>query len=181
MRGGEVEQVPWREVRVGELCRVKEDETFPADLLLLTSSSEEGVAYIQTSSLDGEQTSKTRYAFPEINEGFRGEEGIKGLKAKAELSVPCQSLEEFRGSITLGGATHSFTTSQQLLYRGAKLKNTEWVWGVAVYTGPCSKIMLNARSFKTKLSSVERKLNYLLGVLFMVQMTFCLVFSGVAL
>ena len=35
----------------------------PADLLLLSSSDSEGVAYIQTSNIDSEQAAKVRYAF----------------------------------------------------------------------------------------------------------------------
>jgi magnesium-transporting ATPase (P-type) len=37
---------------------------FPADLLLLSSSSEGGVAYIETASLDGEKNLKPRNAYP---------------------------------------------------------------------------------------------------------------------
>jgi phospholipid-transporting ATPase len=56
--------IKWKEVVVGDLCRVNDGSFFPADLLLISSSDTGGIAYIETASLDGEQTSKIRYAFP---------------------------------------------------------------------------------------------------------------------
>jgi phospholipid-transporting ATPase len=44
---------------------------FPADILLISSSDKDGIAYIETSTLDGEQTSKIRYAFQELNLLYR--------------------------------------------------------------------------------------------------------------
>ncbi len=56
---------------MGDLCRVEDQQVFPADLVLISSSDEDGVAYIETASLDGELTSKIRYAFPELNNKYR--------------------------------------------------------------------------------------------------------------
>jgi len=48
------------ELVVGDIVLVEEDDTFAADLILLTSSLEGGVCFIQTSSLDGEKNLKKR-------------------------------------------------------------------------------------------------------------------------
>ena len=37
-----------------------------------------------------------------------------------------------------------FEGDKQLLYRGARLKNTKHVFGLAIYSGRNTKIMLNA-------------------------------------
>lgn len=42
------------------MVKVCEDETFAADLILLSSSHEGGFCFIQTSSLDGEKNLKKR-------------------------------------------------------------------------------------------------------------------------
>jgi len=44
---------------VGDIVRVSDEETFPADLALLASSNE-GECFIKTSSLDGEKNLKKR-------------------------------------------------------------------------------------------------------------------------
>lgn len=150
---------------------------FPADVLLISSSDKDGLAYIETSSLDGEQTSKVRYAFHELNNRYR-DETMSELKGKFEGEVPNPFLTQFRGTLEVEGNKLAITDSSQLFFRGSKLKNTKWIWGIVVYTGQCTKIMMNGQSFITKLSAVERKLNYLLIILLICQVTACLVVSA---
>ena len=64
-RDGEFVDVQWSQVVIGDICRVYSEELFPADLILLSSSAEGGVAFIETASLDGEKNLKPRNAFKE--------------------------------------------------------------------------------------------------------------------
>ena len=50
----------WLDIKVGDLVKVENKEPFPADLVLLTSSEDQGMAYIETSNLDGETNLKVR-------------------------------------------------------------------------------------------------------------------------
>lgn len=43
---------------------------------------------------------------------------------------------------------------KQLLYRGARLKNTKWIYGVVIYTGANTKIMMNSDSSSVKMSQI---------------------------
>ena len=42
-----------RDLHVGDLVYVEANEAIPADMVLLLSSNEEGIAYMETSQLDG--------------------------------------------------------------------------------------------------------------------------------
>ncbi len=42
-----------RDLHVGDFVYVEANEAIPADMVLLLSSNEEGIAYIETSQLDG--------------------------------------------------------------------------------------------------------------------------------
>lgn len=67
LRGGVEAKISWKDLKVGEICHIFDEETIPADLFLISSANQDGSAYIETASLDGEKTSKIRYAFSELN------------------------------------------------------------------------------------------------------------------
>ena len=45
---------------MGELVFVKQNESFPADLVIMDSSLPEGICYVETASLDGEKHLKQK-------------------------------------------------------------------------------------------------------------------------
>jgi len=49
-----------KDVQVGDLLLVNENEDFPADMVIVASSTPDATCYIQTSSLDGEKNLKTK-------------------------------------------------------------------------------------------------------------------------
>jgi magnesium-transporting ATPase (P-type) len=68
---------------------------------------------------------------------------------------PNNSLDEFKGDLLVSpNIKLQIEDNKQFLYRGSKLKNTSWVWGLVVYTGQCTKIMLNSKHFTNKISAV---------------------------
>lgn len=44
------------DIKVGEILKIKENQPFPCDLILIGSSEENGLAFIDTANLDGETT-----------------------------------------------------------------------------------------------------------------------------
>ena len=44
----------WKNVRVGDFVRIYNDDELPADVLILSTSEEEGGCYVETKNLDGE-------------------------------------------------------------------------------------------------------------------------------
>lgn len=59
LRDGKFNEMRSDEIVVGDMLLVREGEVFPCDLVLLASSNN-GVCFIQTSSLDGEKNLKKR-------------------------------------------------------------------------------------------------------------------------
>lgn len=62
---------------------------------------------------------------------------------------------------------------KQLLLAGARLKNTKYIIGMAVYTGADAKAVLNEPKASFKFSIIERRLNHFLYIYF----TFLLIVS----
>jgi P-type E1-E2 ATPase len=53
IRNGQEVQIKTGSIKVGDLVKVEKGQPFPADLLLLNTSYEDGICYVETSSLDG--------------------------------------------------------------------------------------------------------------------------------
>ncbi|CAD8207799.1 unnamed protein product [Paramecium pentaurelia] len=159
----------WAELSVGDYILVKKDESFPADLIVLSSSIESGACYIETSSLDGEKNLKPKSAILESQQLYKEIEGYCEDQIRVEAQVPTQNLYELDASLFLpvDGKEKKFQlTAKQLLLRGAFLRNTDWIIGLVVYTGQDTKIMRNADASRVKSSEIERIMNILiLGIL----------------
>jgi hypothetical protein len=55
-RGGQWTTIAWEKIVVGDIVKIESRNTFhaiPADILIISSSESGGIAYIETSSLDG--------------------------------------------------------------------------------------------------------------------------------
>lgn len=64
-----------------------------------------------------------------------------------------------------------------VMLRGSSLRNTAWVYGIAVFTGHETKIMKNSTRAKAKRSMIERSTNAYILVTILIQTALCL-FAG---
>lgn len=62
----------------------------------------------------------------------------------------------------------------QLLLRGALLRNTNWVFGAVIYTGHETKLMKNSTSAPLKRSTVDKMTNTQILMLFFILLVLCL-------
>lgn len=62
----------------------------------------------------------------------------------------------------------------QILLRGTSLRNTEWIYGVAIYTGHETKVMKNSAKNKPKFSKIEIATNKFIRMGILVQTGVCL-------
>lgn len=72
----------------------------------------------------------------------------------------------------------SILSQKSLLLRGTKLKNTEWVVGLTVYTGTNTKIMKNGCAATSKVSNIEEKVNKIILFVLLFEVL-CCAFSAI--
>uniref|UniRef100_A0A669B480 Phospholipid-transporting ATPase n=1 Tax=Oreochromis niloticus TaxID=8128 RepID=A0A669B480_ORENI len=163
---GKVVRKQSRKLRVGDVVLVKEDEAFPCDLILLSSSRDDGTCFVTTASLDGESSHKTYYAVQETK-AYNAEKEVDTIHATIECEQPQPDLYKFVGRINIYMTNEPVARplgSENLLLRGATLKNTEYIYAVAIYTGMETKMALNYQSKSQKRSAVEKSMNAYLVV-----------------
>jgi len=61
-----------------------------------------------------------------------------------------------------------YVTTDQFLYRGSSLKNTDFAIGIVTYTGHETKVMLNSTKARQKFSKVEQLMNRQIIYVFLV-------------
>lgn len=167
LRGSSFVDTKWSNVAVGDIVRVESEEPFPADLILLASSEPDGLCYIETANLDGETNLKIKQAIPETCVMVSPSE-LSRLGGKLRSEQPNSSLYTYEATLTVaagGGEKELPLQPDQLLLRGATLRNTPWVHGVVVFTGHETKLMRNATATPIKRTAVERQLNRLVLML----------------
>ena len=161
LRGSAFENVKWVNVAVGDILRVESEESFPADMVLLASSEPEGLCYIETANLDGETNLKIKQAIPETANLVSPSE-LSRLTGRVRSEQPNSSLYTYEATLTMqagGGEKELPLAPDQLLLRGATLRNTPWIHGIVVFTGHETKLMRNATATPIKRTQVERMVN----------------------
>ncbi|KAJ0111045.1 hypothetical protein Patl1_02754 [Pistacia atlantica] len=157
-------ETKWKNLRVGDIVKIHKDEYFPADLLLLSSSNEDGICYVETMSLDGETNLKLKRAL-EVTYSLRDEKSLQNFTAMVKCEDPNEHLYSFVGTLFYDGKTFPLSP-QQILLRDSKLRNTDYIYGVVVFTGHDTKVMQNATDPPSKRSKIERKMDKIVYVLF---------------
>ncbi|KAJ3220012.1 hypothetical protein HDU67_007745 [Dinochytrium kinnereticum] len=142
LHGSSYVDKPWRDVVVGDIVRVENGQFFPADLVLLSSSEPDALCYIETSNLDGETNLKIRQGLTETAHLLTPED-VSRMEGVIKSELPNNSLYTYEGTLRLGNKEVPVDPTQ-LLLRGAMLRNTRWIYGVAVFTGHESKLMKNS-------------------------------------
>ena len=161
LRGSSFESVRWVAVKVGDIVRVESEEPFPADLVLLATSEPEGLCYIETANLDGETNLKIKQAIPETATLVSPNE-LSRLSGRVRSEQPNSSLYTYEATLTMaagGGEKELPLAPDQLLLRGATLRNTPWIHGIVVFTGHETKLMRNATATPIKRTHVEKLVN----------------------
>ncbi|KAI6241418.1 Phospholipid-transporting ATPase [Aphelenchoides fujianensis] len=195
----------WCKIRVGQIVKVMNGEKIPADLVLLSSSEPGGMAYIETSNLDGESNLKIRQALTTTSKLINDEMILTLLDRRAFIhcDLPNCLIYEFQGTMHLtrdpcpsSSRQHSGSTARSvrqtplsastpltphemlvfplstghLMPRGARLMNTETAYGVVIYAGKHTKLMMNQTRTPAKSSIVNQMTNYVMMVHFGVLM-----------
>ncbi|KAL8466222.1 hypothetical protein ACS0TY_035365 [Phlomoides rotata] len=162
--GGEFGRKPWMKIQVGDVVKVEKDQFFPADLLFLSSSYEDGICYVETMNLDGETNLKVKRAL-ETTMPLDDNPTFKDFTATIKCEDPNPNLYTFVGRLEYDHKVYPIDPTQILL-RDSKLRNTAYVYGVVIFTGHDSKVLQNSTKSPSKRSTIEKQMDKIIYILF---------------
>ncbi|KAK5584312.1 hypothetical protein RB653_005920 [Dictyostelium firmibasis] len=171
-RNGQFVQTLWKDIRVGDIVKVRNRQYFPADIYIFSTSEPENVCWFESKNLDGETNLKQRQASKETIFLKDNAELLSSFCGLIECNSPSKDLQHLKGSFFFDD-NYVILTSKQLLLRGTKLRNTEWINGVVMYTGIDTKLMQNTENVKEKKSHIENLTNHFIIFIFFLQILLC--------
>ena len=170
----------WKDVLIGDIIKVKEDEYFPADCVVLTTSEESNCCYIETKSIDGETNlkfKKTNKKLVELLNNSKDKENLFNLDSSIiKCQQPNEFIYEFNGKfISPNNNNNNFVQTEffldidNFILRGCSLKQTSFIYALVIYVGHDTKIMRNSVSAKEKVSKIEYIMNNQIIIVFILQ------------
>lgn len=102
----------WDQLRVGDIVKVLKDEFFPADLILLSSSYDDGICYVETMNLDGETNLKLKQGLELTFDSLHDDAAFADFKAMVKCEDPNPHLYSFVGTIEIDEQTYPLSPQQ---------------------------------------------------------------------
>ena len=173
--GMAVEQVVETQyIRAGDIVKLDGHCQVPVDMILVITSnySDGNQCYVETANIDGETNLKMREAPAALLEKVKDGGGIIRphlFDGFIEFEPPNKNIHNFIGAYHLNGMDAISLSADNMLLRSSIFSNTDWGYGVSVYTGQESKIQMNNRHAPSKMSKLEQYVNKAIIMIFIAQ------------
>lgn len=178
VREGKKVDIPSRDIAVGDIVYLRENDEVPADCVVLATSDVNGNAYIQTTNLDGESNLKVRTALP-ATKTLNTDESIGTFMGVVECAQPNEHIYVFDSQLRteVDSTTVLPLSASQLLLQATHLRNTDWVYGLIVYTGNETKFGKNKKTPPTKYTLTDGFINNVSASIFGFQLLLVFIFG----
>nr|KAJ3422186.1 hypothetical protein HK105_000825 [Polyrhizophydium stewartii] len=187
-KGGQQEAEPWQldkweNVKVGDYVFLRNNDNIPADIVIVSTSEQDSLCYIETKNLDGETNLKVKRGISDLRH-VRTPADCRAVRCHIDSEPPNANLYTYTGTMAIrpkDGVPDTranrhiipLSTSNVIL-RGCVVRNTQWVIGIVLYTGADTKIMLNSGATPSKRSRVDRQINPQILLNFVILAGLCL-------
>ena len=170
-------EVMTKEIKGGDIIKLEGKQAVPADMvLLMTSNWDDGnQCYIETANIDGETNLKLKNAPAAVKELLaQGNPTPELFRGTVEFEPPNKSIYTFSGAYACKAIEHKIALGpENVLLRSSLFSNTDWGYGIALYTGQETKIQMNNRTVDNKVSNIEKLANEAILMVFCAQLVLC--------
>ncbi|XP_068785081.1 phospholipid-transporting ATPase IC-like isoform X3 [Struthio camelus] len=165
IKDGRFKNTKWKDIKVGDVIRLKKNTFVPADILLLSSSEPNSLCYIETAELDGETNLKFKMALEVTDRYLQEESAMADFNGLIECEEPNNRLDKFAGTLFWRNMSYPLD-ADKILLRGCKIRNTDFCHGVVIFAGADTKIMKNSGKTRFKRTQIDSLMNYMVYTIF---------------
>lgn len=174
----------WTDVQVGDILKICNRESIPADVVLIATNEPDvntprGACHVETMQLDGETNLKGK-AVPGVFCTALGTvlelqlANFTKLPGHVEAEAPNASTNTFTGMLHVESYPPTPLSVNNVLLRGSMLRNTEYVLGLVINTGRETKVMMGARKPPSKESSIYHSIQYMMIGIVLLLIVLCM-------
>jgi phospholipid-transporting ATPase len=114
-------------------------------MIILKSSDPKGVCYVETKNLDGETNMKMKTTHKELKAALINDKDVTDLSGEITCERPNNAIYKFEGTLKIPSVSNQLSIGpENLLLRGSSVRNTDYVYGVVVFAGHETKVMMNS-------------------------------------
>ncbi|CBY21145.1 unnamed protein product [Oikopleura dioica] len=154
----------WDSLKVGDIIQIGLNEEIPADCLLISSSNDTNICFLETANLDGETNLKQKDVV-DVDDYLDEESPNAIFPFIVHTDKPNPDLTRFKGYLVPYRENEQTENSKILvknrnvLYRGCVLRNTDQIEALIIYGGKNTKAVLSNNDPPSKTSYMERLMN----------------------
>lgn len=171
LQDGRFKSSRWKNIKVGDIVRLKRDDFIPADILLLSSSEPNSLCYVETAELDGETNLKFKMSLEVTDRLMKTEKELETFDALIDCEEPNNRLDKFIGTMYWRNQSYP-VDANSILLRGCTVRNTETTHGIVIFAGADTKIMRNGGKTSFKRTKIDQLMNYMVYLIFMLLILF---------
>ncbi|XP_074217884.1 phospholipid-transporting ATPase FetA-like isoform X11 [Camelus bactrianus] len=139
LMNGRIVTDKWMNIQVGDIIKLENNQLVTADILLLSSSEPYSLTYIETAELDGETNLKVKQAISVTSDMEDNLKLLSAFDGEVRCESPNNRLDRFTGTLTYKGKNY-ILNHDRLIFRGCVIRNTDWCYGLVVFTGKWRKL-----------------------------------------
>jgi len=140
-------------------------------MIILKSSDPKGVCYVETKNLDGETNMKMKTTHKDLKAALINDKDVTDLSGEITCERPNNAIYKFEGTMKIPSVSNQLSIGpENLLLRGSSVRNTDYVYGVVVFAGHETKVMMNSQSAKYKFSSLDGQTNTAILLILLTQL-----------
>lgn len=167
-----------KNIKAGDIIKLQGHLAVPVDMVILMTSqfADANQCYTETSNIDGETNLKLRQAPPQLKlVTSSGDLKVEVFRGFIDCEPPNKNIHDFIGALLLDEVNEPISLcAENMLLRGSIFCNTEWAYGIAVYTGQECKVQMNNKLAVSKMSTLEKYVNFAIIIIFFAQ---CIIVS----
>jgi magnesium-transporting ATPase (P-type) len=129
-------------------------------MVILNSSDPKGVCYVETKNLDGETNMKMKTCHKELQKFLKSDQDLTKLSGDITCEKPNNAIYKYEGTMKVPQIQNRISLgAENLVLRGCSVRNTDHIYGLVVFCGHDTKVMMNSQSANYKFSTLEKQTN----------------------